>query len=93
MVGEFLNEIQIPQGRDSQENEMLPNIPHGNITISQNNFFLEQHNHIQRQPWATKQCFKAIALGNTIISHNNCHKTHLPQGKAISYDNKTIPKE
>jgi hypothetical protein len=39
MVGEFLNEIQIPQGRYSQENEMLPNIPHGNITISQNIFF------------------------------------------------------
>jgi hypothetical protein len=38
MVGEFLNEIQIPQGRDSQENEMLPNIPHGNTTISQSKF-------------------------------------------------------
>jgi hypothetical protein len=38
MVGEILSEIQIPQGRDSQENEMLPNISHGNTTISQSKF-------------------------------------------------------
>jgi hypothetical protein len=54
------------------------------------NFFRTTQPH-QKQPWPTKPCFRAITLGNTIIPHNNCHKTHLPQGKAISYGNKTIP--